>query len=239
MNKFLLLQLSFIVLTLSFSWLLFIQLRKGILATALPEHKKIKTLNRMVLLWVSWIIFVSAWSLTGTMGNFEIFPFNFAPILIVPLVVITYLSFFSNTTGELLDHLKPHVIIRLQVFRVFVEILLWMLLLENLLPIQMSFEGRNFDILAGLTAPLIAYLSYHQKISKTIIIVWNVVSLGLLINIVTIAILSMPAPFRVFLNEPSNIIVAQFPISLLPGFLVPLAYALHFLSIRQLSRIRN
>jgi hypothetical protein len=214
-------------------------LKKGILATELPAKKKQQILNRLILLWIGWIVFVSVWSLSDMMSNFKIFPFNLAPILIVPLVVITYLSFFSKTTGELLDHLKPHVIIRLQVFRVFVEILLWMLLLENLLPIQMSFEGRNFDILAGLTAPLIAYLSYHQKISKNLIMVWNVVSLGLLINIVTIAILSMPAPFRVFLNEPSNIVVAQFPISLLPGFLVPLAYALHFLSIRQLSRIRN
>lgn len=239
MTRLFLIQLGFSALTLCFSWLLYSLLKKGILATALPATKKQQILNRLILLWIGWIIFVSIWSLSGMMSNFKIFPFNLAPILIVPLVVFAYLSFFSKTTGELLDQLQPYVIIRLQVFRVLVEILLWMLLLENLLPIQMSFEGRNFDILAGLTAPLIAYLSYQQKISKTLIMVWNVVSLGLLINIVTIAILSMPAPFRVFMNEPSNTIVAQFPISFLPGFLVPLAYALHFLSIRQLSRIRN
>lgn len=64
---------------------------------------------------------------------------------------------------------------------------------------------------------------------------WNLLSLGLLINIVTIALLSIPTPFRVFMNEPANTLVAHFPFILLPGMLVPLAYGLHFLSMRQLK----
>jgi hypothetical protein len=56
----------------------------------------------------------------------------------------------------------------------------------------------------------------------------------LLLNILVIAVLSMPSPFRYFLNEPSNVIVAQFPYILLPGVLVPLAYSLHIFSLRQL-----
>jgi hypothetical protein len=46
----------------------------------------------------------------------------------------------------------------------------------------------------------------------------------------------MPTPFRVFMNEPSNTIVAKFPIVWLPALLVPLAYGLHFLSLRQYWR---
>jgi hypothetical protein len=37
------------------------------------------------------------------------------------------------------------------------------------------------------------------------------------------------------MNEPANLLVTKFPFILLPGMLVPLAYGLHFLSLRQLG----
>ena len=104
----------------------------------------------------------------------------------------------------------------------------------------MTFEGRNFDILAGITGPIIAYLAYSKHvIGKTGVIIWNVACLCLLINIVATAILSIPSPFRYFMNEPANTIVTEFPIIWLPAFLVPLAYSLHFLSLRQLINQKN
>jgi hypothetical protein len=97
----------------------------------------------------------------------------------------------------------------------------------------MTFEGRNFDVVSGLTAIVIAILVTNKKISPSIVIAWNFLGLALLINIVAIAIMSMPTPFRVFMNEPANTIVTRFPVVWLPALLVPLAYGLHFLSFRQ------
>jgi hypothetical protein len=71
--------------------------------------------------------------------------------------------------------------------------------------------------------------------NRKLMIAWNLISLGLLINIVAIAIVSMPSPLRIFHNEPANTIVAEFPFIFLPTFLVPLAYGLHFLSLRKLT----
>jgi hypothetical protein len=56
----------------------------------------------------------------------------------------------------------------------------------------------------------------------------------LLLNILVIAVLSMPTPFRYFQNEPANTLVAKFPFVLLPGILVPIAYTMHIFSLRQL-----
>jgi Na+-driven multidrug efflux pump len=109
-----------------------------------------------------------------------------------------------------------------------------MLFIIHVLPVQMTFEGRNLDVLSGITAPFIARFVAHKKISKTAAILWNLLCLGLLINIVIVAILSTPSPWRIFMNEPANTIVASFPVSWLPGFLVPLAYILHFVSLKQL-----
>jgi hypothetical protein len=141
-----------------------------------------------------------------------------------------------RSVGEIVANIPPHRLIRLQSFRFFVEILLWLLFVSKLLPVQMTFEGRNLDILAGISAPLVAFFAFRGRISRAGLIIWNVVCIGLLLNIVIIAVLSTPSPWRVFSNEPANYIVTYFPISWLPGLLVPLAYYLHSLSLKQLIR---
>ena len=104
----------------------------------------------------------------------------------------------------------------------------------------MTFAGRNFDILVGATAPVIGIFVFaKRKWPRLVGILWNVGGLVLLANVVTIALFSMPTPFRVFMNEPSNTIVATFPFVLLPGILVPVAYSMHFFSLRQLIQEKS
>jgi len=155
------------------------------------------------------------------------------PVLAIPMIAILGFT-FSKAGKEILLQIPAENIIRLQSFRFFVELLLWALFIENVAPVQMTFEGRNFDVLSGITAPIVALLLAKGKISKSVLVAWNIACLALLVNIVSVAILSMPTPLRVFMNEPSNTNVTQFPVSWLPGLLVPLAYGLHFLSLRKL-----
>jgi hypothetical protein len=168
-------------------------------------------------------------------SRFDIFPINMAPVLIVPFVTIIIFT-FSKRTLSILSSLPPKAIVQLQVFRVFVEILLWALFVENLLPVQMTFEGRNWDVLSGLTAPLAALFLAKSKWGLAI---WNLLCLGLLVNVVTVAILSMPTDLRVFNSGPASTIVTEFPFILLPGMLVPLAYGLSLLSLRQVFSLTS
>jgi hypothetical protein len=235
---YLLIQIGFAALTIIFFGLLLKVLKSALAGTSFSETQKQKVYNRSFLAVIAWTIFISILSLTSVLSDFNAFPPRVLFVLPIPLITIIVVLNLKST-GEILRHTSPHQLIRLQVFRVFVEILLWALFTQNLLPIQMTFEGRNFDILAGLTAPLVAWLYQHQKISRTMVIVWNFIGLALLINIVSVAILSMPIPIRMFMNEPANTIVAQFPIVWLPGLLVPLAYWLHLLSLKQLLQKRD
>lgn len=222
--------IGFVLLTALFYGLVLRHLRAALVKTGWTEEKQKKIRTGAFLIIMIWSILVAAAALTGLAGRFEFFPLNIAPMLLIPLAGILWITCAARTK-EILKHVPIRVLTSLQVFRVFVEILLWMLFSQNLLPEQMTFEGRNFDILAGITAPLVAYFFSENK---KVMIAWNLLSLALLINIVTIAILSMPSPFRVFFNEPGNTIVTTFPFIFLPTFLVPLAYALHFLSLRRL-----
>jgi hypothetical protein len=104
----------------------------------------------------------------------------------------------------------------------------------------MSFEGRNFDILTGLLAFPVGYYCFVKKsLPPVAALLYNIAGLILLLNIVTISILSMPTPLRVFHNQPDSSLLTKFPFIYLPGLLVPLAYTLHILSLRQLGMYRH
>ncbi len=225
-------QIGFALLGLVSVGLLYREIRKAVYLSEDLIKSRFLPIASMGIM--GWITFVSIWSMSGVMGDFSMFPFNVIPVLMIPFLSILYFT-FSRIGKEILLRIPVEKIIQLNAFRIVVELLLWVLYLENLAPIQMTFEGGNLDVLSGLSAPFVAFLYSKGKISKTGLMVWNLLCLGLLINIVVTAILSMPTTMRVFMNEPSNTIVTQFPISWLPGLLVPLAYALHFFSIRQLS----
>jgi hypothetical protein len=51
---------------------------------------------------------------------------------------------------------SPWQPVALQTFRVGVELAFWRLHTEGLAPIQITFDGRNFDALVGLTVPCVA-----------------------------------------------------------------------------------
>ena len=229
----LLIQGGFIILTIMSFALLFEEIRKVVNSSPWPTADKAKFNYFFLISLVIWALFVSIWSLRGRMSDFSIFPFNVMPVFAVPMITILIFT-FSKAGKEILLRIPRENIIRIQGFRFFVELLLWALYLENQAPIQMTFEGRNLDVLSGLSAPVVAFLITRGKISKTALVIWNLACLALLVNIVATAIVSMPGPFRIFMNEPSNTIVTMFPVSWLPGLLVPLAYGLHFLSLRQL-----
>src|SRR5688572_19869942 len=109
-----------------------------------------------------WVAVLATLSLSGITSNFDIFPLNFAPVLVIPMITILWVT-FSGKMKHLLPLASPGSIVNLQVFRVFVELMLWAMFVDGLIPIQMSFEGRNLDVLTGLTAPLAAWLIANNK----------------------------------------------------------------------------
>jgi hypothetical protein len=127
----------------------------------------------------------------------------------------------------------------LQVFRLPVELLLVRLHREGLIPRSMTFEGRNFDILIGLTAPVVAYLYWRKAgglgATRRLLIVWNVLGMLTVMNVAVTGALSAPSPLRLLFEDYANTAVQRFPYVWLPGFLVPLALGLHMLFLRSLK----
>ncbi len=147
-----------------------------------------------------------------------------------------WLSCFTQF-GEALAKVPPlHWLIGMQVFRVPVEIFLHWGWREGFVPKQMTWESCNWDILTGVTAIPVAWLAVRGTFGRGGVLVWNALGLALLLNILTVAILSMPTPLRVFTNEPVNIFVTGPPYVWLPAFLVQFALLGHLLVFRRLWR---
>lgn len=185
-----------------------------------------------------WLGFLAVMAADGFFMEFDTMPPRFA-IAVLPPILFIIILLFSKKVGVFLDRTPPAWLVYIQSFRVWMEIILWIMFMATVLPVQLTFEGRNWDILAGITAVVVGYFCFTKKRwSWRVAFWWNFFGLALLFNVVITGILSAPFPFRVFMNEPANTIMGHFPFVWLPGFVVPVAMAMHVLSIRQLLRSR-
>ena len=189
---------------------------------------------------VIWLATISGLASTGFFSDFSSLPPKITLVLVPPMLIWLIVTIRSKTLKQILMQVPPQWIMYLQSFRVLVELLLWQQFLQGFTPIQMTFEGRNFDVFAGLSASVVGYIYAKNPIKyRRLAIIWNFAGLGLLLNILIVAILSFPTKFRYFMNEPANTFVADFPGVLLPGFLVMIAYTMHYFSLKQLLSKRD
>ncbi len=162
------------------------------------------------------------------------------PLAVAPAFVLIAGLFFTQRGRQWLDGLDLKTLTLLHVVRIPVELSLFWLFGQKAIPEIMTFAGRNFDILAGLTAPVVYYLAFVRKtLSNKWVLAWNVAALVLLVNIVVTAILSLPMPFQQFGFEQPNVGVLYFPFVLLPSFVVPVVFLAHVTAIRRLLKNRT
>lgn len=181
-----------------------------------------------------WLLLISLGAQAGFFNRFDTIPPRIMLVIAIPTLIIVALL-FSKKFYTVLLKIPPAWLFYLQSFRVLMELILWIGYKGGFVPIQMTFEWLNFDIIVGLTAPMAGFTFFgRRRFLRFEGVIWNIFGLALLLNIVTIALLSAPVPFRVFFNEPANTFVAAWPFIWIPGFIVPVALALHLFSLRQL-----
>jgi hypothetical protein len=159
-------------------------------------------------------------------------PRGFVLFLLILGSALVLVVFRINGGLAILKQLPPHYLIFIQSYRIVIELILIMLYNERLIPRELTLEGRNFDILIGLTAPVVGYLvAKKPEVTRTTAIIWNVVGILSLLNIGFIAAFSVPSPFRVF---ATNYLPTYFPGILIPTVIVTFALCFHILSLKQL-----
>lgn len=185
------------------------------------------------------IVVQSVLGLAGFYSNTSLMTARF-PLLVLPSLVFLVALFFTNKGKVFIDSLDIKALTIFHITRVFVEVVLFWLFIYKTIPQAMTFEGRNFDILSGLSAPLIYYFGFvKKKLNKSILVIWNVACILLLLNVVASAVLSLPGRYQNFGFQQPNIAVGYFPFLLLPAVLVPLALFSNAAAIRLLITNKN
>jgi hypothetical protein len=173
-----------------------------------------------------WLAFTGALAWSGV----------FAQAQRLPILIVTALASATWLAWRLPAGVPLPWLIGYQAFRIPVEIFLHSGYTDGFVPVQMTWEGRNFDILSGLTAIPLAWLAARGRLPNWAARLWNLGGFALLLNIMTVAVLSLPTPLRQFHNEPANRFVMQFPFVWLPAVLVPAAWFGHIALFRRFAK---
>lgn len=184
-----------------------------------------------------WLLLQAAWGFSGFYTEYKVLPPKLVMFGVGPIMAFILLVFVVPKWRNAALQLNLEALTWLHVIRIPVEFGLFMLCTFKVVSPEMTFEGRNFDIISGISTPVIAWLVFRKnKGGKTLLLVWNIVCLALLINIVATAVLSMPYPFQKFGIGQPNIAIFYFPFVWLPTLIVPIVFFSHLASIFQLLR---
>ncbi|MDR3678542.1 MAG: hypothetical protein P4L41_01170 [Flavipsychrobacter sp.] len=199
------------------------------------SHNSIATLSVLLV----WLALQAIVSVTGFYTVTNVLPPRFL-LLVLPPVVLIILIFILPLGRQYMDSLDIRKLTLLHTVRILVEMVLYWLYIHKTIPELMTFEGWNFDVFSGLSAPVVFYYGFIKKrIGRKGLLVWNFVSLALLINVVFIAMLSAPLPFQQLAFDQPNVALLYFPFVWLPCGVVPIVLFAHLAAIRQLIKMES
>lgn len=190
-------------------------------------------------LWgaLAWTVLQSALGMSGIFQNTDAMPPRIMLFGILPAVLAIVFILSSRPGQGLIDRLDLKRITLLHTVRVPVEIVLTILFHYGVLSVYTTWEGTNFDVLSGLSAPIIAYLAFQNgDLRKKLLIGWNIACLLLLLNVVITAIFAFPSPFQKLAFDQPNVAMLYVPFNLLPSVVVPIVMLSHLAVLKRLLR---
>ena len=181
----------------------------------------------MALTWVA--------ALSGILQRWDRTPPPFL-FVIVGMVAISLILAFGRVGTRIAQYIPLWTLVAIQGFRLPLELAMHALVARGIMPIQMSYSGRNFDIVTGATAIVVAMLAKQGLGGRRLVAAWNVLGLALLVNVVSVAIASMPM-LRLFGDDRVVTFVTYPPFVWLPAVMVLAALAGHLVIFRALRRL--
>ena len=151
-----------------------------------------------------------------------------------PIFLIVGLLLTAKGRG-FLDRLDLECLTLLHAIRIPVALLFLWLCFYKMVPELLTFRGRNYDLVVGLTAPFVWYFGLVKKrLGRRVLLAWNLAGFALLVNLVVNAILSGPFRFQLFAFEQPSIAFLYFPFVWMVCCVVPLLFLAHVAAIRRL-----
>jgi hypothetical protein len=203
-------------------------------AAGTPAHDTFRVTALTALAAAAWLALTWWLASAGLLQRWERVPPPFMLLMLVALSLAIFIA--AGPLGRVVVSTIPlWALIVVQGFRLPLEFAMHAMYERGIMPVQMSYSGRNFDVLTGASALVVAAMMVARRAGPRIAWLWNLAGLGLLLNVMIVAVLSTPL-FRMFGDGQLNTWVADPPFVWLPAVMVPAALAGHLLIFRALSR---
>jgi len=170
----------------------------------------------------------------GVLARFFSVPPPFPVVVLISVAVAAGLG-LSPFGRRMAMTLSFATLVGAQAFRLPLELVMHRAATEGVMPVQMTYTGRNFDIVSGALALLLLPWLARGTAPRWLLWLWNILGATLLFNVVGVAIVSLP-PIHTFGTAPErlNTWIAFPPFIWLPTILVPAALLGHILVTRKL-----
>ena len=195
--------------------------------------------KRFLIIASFWTVLQSIIGLSGVYQDTDTMPPKLMIFGILPSLILILTVFFTKKGKLFINQLNIKNLTYFHSIRIAVEVLLGLLFYYGVVSIYMTLEGTNFDLLSGITAPIVAYVAFKKGTgNRDILLAWNSIGLLLLVNVVVTAIFASPSPFQKLSFKQPNIAILYFPFNLLPTVIVPIVLFSHLAAIKRLT-IKN
>ena len=150
--------------------------------------------------------------------------------LAIALAAMTGFLVFSPALRSLLANQRH--LIRLNVWRLVGAVFLG-LMVAGQAPALWALPAGVGDVIVGGTAFWVASHLERPR-GRELAVAFNIFGLSDLVVAIGLGFTTSPGPAQLFHTTPTAEIMTRFPMALVPTFLVPLAFVLHFVSLWQL-----
>lgn len=162
---------------------------------------------------------------------------------VMPLIAIGFITLFFwirflyklPFLQNIASSIPVHWLVGVQVFR-FMGIGFLSFYALGLIPGEFAIPTGWGDVFVGMTAiPVALFLWMKQVFAKKLAIVWNYLGIADLTMALILGIATFPRPIQVLPTTPDNLLIAHYPLVMVPLFAVPLSLLLHFFTLRVLK----
>jgi len=186
----------------------------------------------VLIVWYSLVYFL------GKTGFFGQNPF-FLPFIVFGFIILFFwLKFLyqSPLLQKIADSIPVHWLVAVQIFR-FMGIGFLYFYALGLIPGEFALPTGWGDVFVGITAIPVAILLWMKKsFAKRLAVLWNYVGIADLCLALFLGNITFPRPFQMLPTQPDNLLIAMYPLVMVPLFAVPLSLLLHFFTLRLLKK---
>ena len=158
--------------------------------------------------------------------------------IFIPIVIGVIALFRSRSVRRVLDAVPVQSLVFVQFYRVVggIFLVLW---LAGMMPGLFALPAGLGDIAVGLFAPFVARRYRNDPVGrKNSLVRWNYLGVLDLVIAITTGFLTSPSPFQMFAFNSPNTLIVEFPLILIPTFLVPISVMLHIVVFMKMAHGR-